>query len=67
MRAGHGGETVEVRGDGFLLAFAPVQAAARGAIEMGRGLSSIEQSDSAEAISVRTDLHSGPAIADGGG
>ena len=62
----HGGETVEVRGDGFLLAFASACSAVHCAIALQSGLACAAHERPAEAISVRTGLHTGPAIADEG-
>ncbi len=62
----HGGETVEIRGDGFLLAFASAHAAVRCAVALQRGLAWAGRERPADAIQVRTGLHSGAAIADQG-
>ena len=67
MARRHGGETVEIRGDGFLLAFASARSAVRCAIELQRGLDRLRRERPADAISTRTGLHSGPAIAHGDG
>jgi class 3 adenylate cyclase len=61
------GQTVEVRGDGFLLAFEATQNAMRCAVALQRELARAASRRPADAIRVRMGLHSGPAIAEGEG
>ncbi len=59
----HGGHEVELRGDGFLLAFASARQAVQCAIALQRAFLARNESDT-EPISIRIGLHTGEAIKD---
>jgi class 3 adenylate cyclase len=59
--ARHGGHEVELRGDGFLMAFASARQGVQCAIALQRALS---RSSGDEAIRVRIGLHTGEALRD---
>ncbi|MEE9280556.1 MAG: adenylate/guanylate cyclase domain-containing protein, partial [Myxococcota bacterium] len=59
----HGGHEVELRGDGFLLAFASARQAVLCAIALQRALLARNEADS-EPIRIRIGLHTGEAIKD---
>ena len=60
----HGGREVELRGDGFLLAFPSARRAARCAIALQRSFASRNASDGKRPIRIRIGIHTGEAIAD---
>ncbi len=62
--AAHGGREVELRGDGFLLAFASARQAALCAISLQRAFAAHNASDGAHPIRVRIGVHTGEAIKD---
>ncbi len=62
--ATHGGHEVELRGDGFLLAFASARQAALCAIALQRAFAAHNQNDAVETVRVRIGLHTGEVIKD---
>ena len=60
----HGGHEVELRGDGFLLAFASARQAALCAIALQRAFAAHNENDAVETVRVRIGLHTGEAIKD---
>ncbi len=65
--ASHGGRELELRGDGFLIAFSSPSDALRCAVEIQRALRARTAAQPAHPIYVRMGLHTGPAIPDGRG
>ena len=62
--AAHGGREVELRGDGFLLAFPSARSAALCAVALQRHFAAHNGSEPASPIRVRIGLHTGEAIRD---
>jgi predicted ATPase len=62
--ATHGGREVELRGDGFLLAFASARQAALCAISLQRALATHNASNGEHQIRIRIGVHTGEAIKD---
>jgi len=61
------GELLEIRGDGFLLAFDSPAGAGRCALRVLRELASASDAAGAEPVHFRMALHAGPAVRDGEG
>jgi class 3 adenylate cyclase len=62
-----GGEVLEIRGDGFLLAFAAPQAALRCAFGLLRALELDRAAHAGESVRLRQAVHSGSAVRDASG
>jgi len=62
--AAHGGREIELRGDGFLLAFSSARSAALCAIALQRGFAARNASGGARPIRIRVGIHTGEAIRD---
>jgi adenylate cyclase len=62
-----GGEVLEVRGDGFLLAFEAPQPALRSAFGLLRALELDRSAHAGERLQLRQAVHAGPALRDAGG
>jgi len=62
--AAHGGREVELRGDGFLLAFSSARQAALCAIALQRALAAHNASNGGRPIRIRIGVHTGEAIKD---
>jgi class 3 adenylate cyclase len=62
--ASHGGREVELRGDGFLLAFSSARQAALCAISLQRALAAHNASNAGHPIRIRIGVHTGEAIKD---
>ncbi len=62
--AAHGGREIELRGDGFLLAFPSARSAARCAIALQQVFASRNASDADRPIRIRIGIHTGEAIRD---
>jgi class 3 adenylate cyclase len=60
----HGGNEVELRGDGFLLAFADPARALRCCIDMQRAFAAYSEAHPEEPLRIRVGLHTGEAIRD---
>jgi class 3 adenylate cyclase len=60
----HGGHEVELRGDGFLLAFPSARQAALCAIALQRAFAAHNENGAAQSVRVRIGLHTGEAIKD---
>ena len=64
LTAAHGGHEVELRGDGFLLAFASARQAAQCAIALQRAFCERAENETGQPLRVRIGLHTGEAIKD---
>jgi predicted ATPase/class 3 adenylate cyclase len=62
--AAHGGREVELRGDGFLLAFSSARQAAMCAISLQRAFAAHNASNGGHRIRIRIGVHTGEAIKD---
>jgi class 3 adenylate cyclase len=62
LTAAHGGSEVELRGDGFLLAFPSARSAALCAVALQRSFAAHNAREPAQPIRVRIGLHTGEAI-----
>ncbi len=62
--AAHGGREVELRGDGFLLAFPSARSAALCAVSLQRCFAAHNAKEPAQPIRVRIGLHTGEALRD---
>jgi class 3 adenylate cyclase len=62
--AAHGGREVELRGDGFLLAFPSARQAALCAISLQRGFAEHNAANGGHPIRIRIGVHTGEAIKD---
>jgi class 3 adenylate cyclase len=62
--ATHGGREIELRGDGFLLAFPSARSAALCAISLQRGFATRNASGRDRPIRIRVGIHTGEAIRD---
>jgi class 3 adenylate cyclase len=62
--AAHGGREVELRGDGFLLAFAAAEPAVRCAVALQRGFATYNSERSELPLHIRIGLHTGEVIQD---
>jgi len=62
--AAHGGREVELRGDGFLLAFPSARQAALCAISLQRGFAAHNAANGGQPIRIRIGVHTGEAIKD---
>jgi class 3 adenylate cyclase len=62
--AAHGGREVELRGDGFLLAFSSARQAALCAISLQRAMAAHNASNGGRPIRIRIGVHTGEALRD---
>ena len=62
--AAHGGREIELRGDGFRLAFSSARRAARSAISLQQGFAARNGSGEDRPIRIRIGIHTGEAIQD---
>ena len=62
--AAHGGFEIELRGDGFLLAFPTPQAGVRCGVALQQAFSEYRRQQTEEPVAVRIGLHTGEAIRD---
>jgi class 3 adenylate cyclase len=62
--AAHGGREIELRGDGFLLAFPDARSAAQCAIALQQGFAARNASGGERPIRIRVGIHTGEAIRD---
>lgn len=62
----YGGEFVEMRGDGFLLAFASARHAAAAGLAIGAGLQRLQEDGREQGVTMRMALHTGDVLRDRG-